>query len=401
MISVEEARARILAGLASTPVETVGLSAAWGRVSATPVIARLTQPPADVSAMDGYALRAADGTLGAKLDVIGAAPAGHPFPGTVAPGQTVRLFTGSVVPAGADGIVIQEDVTRDGDRITVNEAVTAGRHIRRAGQDFAAGDAVIPAGRRLTARDVGLAAAANHPWITVHRRPRVAILATGDEIAMPGEPIPHGGIVSSNSHALAALVRAGGGEPIVLPVAADDRDAIAAVADQMAGVDLLVTTGGASVGDHDLVIESLTRRGLAVDFWQIAMRPGKPLIFGNMGAVPMLGLPGNPVSAIVCSILFLVPALAKLCGLPGDPPPTVSAQLGTSLAANDRRADHLRATLTRNNAGRIVATPFPVQDSSMLRRLALADALILRAPNAPALPQDAEVAIIRLDSLGI
>ena len=304
-------------------------------------------------------------------------------------------------PEGVCRIVIQEDATREGERITVNEAVTAGRHIRRAGQDFAFGDAVIPAGRRLTARDIGLAAAANHPWITVHRRPRVAILATGDEIAMPGEPIPAGGIVSSNSHALAALVRAGGGEPIVLPVAGDDRDAIAAVADQMAGVDLLVTTGGASVGDHDLVIESLTRRGLTVDFWQIAMRPGKPLIFGNLGAVPMLGLPGNPVSAIVCSILFLVPALAKLCGLPGDPPPTVSALLGAKVAENDRRADHLRSTLTRDTAGRLVATPFPVQDSSMLRRLALSDALVLRAPNAPALPEGAEVAVIRLDSLGI
>ncbi len=401
MISVEEARARILAGLTPTPVETIGLSAAWNRVSATRVTARLTQPPADVSAMDGYALRAVDGTLGARLDVIGAAPAGHPFPGTVGPGQTVRLFTGSVVPAGADGILIQEDATRDGDRITVNEAVAAGRHIRRAGQDFAAGDAVIQARRRLTARDIGLAAAANHPWITVHRRPRVAILATGDEIAMPGEPIPPGGIVSSNSHALAALVRAGGGEPIVLPVAADDRDAIAAVADQMAGVDLLVTTGGASVGDHDLVIESLTRRGLTVDFWQIAMRPGKPLIFGKMGAVPMLGLPGNPVSAIVCAILFLLPALAKLCGLPGDPPPTVMALLGVALPANDRRADHLRATLARDSVGRLVATPFPIQDSSMLRRLALADALVLRAPNAPALPEGAEVSVIRLDSLGI
>ena len=401
MISVEEARARILAGLTPTPVETIGLSAAWNRVGATRVTARLTQPPADVSAMDGYALRAVDGTLGARLDVIGAAPAGHPFPGTVGPGQTVRLFTGSVVPAGADGILIQEDATRDGDRITVNEAVAAGRHIRRAGQDFAAGDAVIQAGRRLTARDIGLAAAANHPWITVHRRPRVAILATGDEIAMPGEPIPPGGIVSSNSHALAALVCAGGGEPIVLPVAADDRDAIAAVADQMAGVDLLVTTGGASVGDHDLVIESLTRRGLTVDFWQIAMRPGKPLIFGKMGAVPMLGLPGNPVSAIVCAILFLLPALAKLCGLPGDPPPSVMALLGVALPANDRRADHLRATLTRDSVGRLVATPFPIQDSSMLRRLALADALVLRAPNAPALPEGAEVSVIRLDSLGI
>ena len=401
MISVEEARARILAGLSATPVETVGLATAWNRVSAAPVVARLTQPPADVSAMDGYALRAADGGLGARLEVIGAAPAGHPFAGTVGPGQAVRLFTGSVVPAGADGILIQEDATREGDHITVGEAVTAGRHIRRAGQDFAAGDVVIPAGRRLTSRDIGLAAAANHPWITVHRRPRVAILATGDEIAMPGEPIPSGGIVSSNSHALAALVRASGGEPVVLPVAVDDRDAIAAMADQINGLDMLVTTGGASVGDHDLVIESLSRRGLVVDFWKIAMRPGKPLVFGRMGAVPMIGLPGNPVSAIVCSILFLVPALARLSGLPGDPPATVAAHLGAPLAANDQRADHLRATLGRNAAGQMVVTPFPVQDSSMLRRLALADALILRAPHAPALPEGAEVAIIRLDSLGI
>lgn len=401
MISVEEARARILAGLRPTQIETIGLSAAWNRVSAAPVIARLTQPPADVSAMDGYALREADGALGARLDVIGAAPAGHPFAGKIGPGQTVRLFTGSVVPEGADGILIQEDATREGERITVGEAVKAGRHIRRAGQDFAAGDEVIPAGRRLSARDVGLVAAANHPWLTVHRRPRVAILATGDEIAMPGEPIPTGGIVSSNSHALAALVRAAGGEPLLLPVAGDQPDTIAAVADQLTGVDMLVTTGGASVGDHDLVIESLSRRGLVVDFWQIAMRPGKPLIFGNMGAVPMIGLPGNPVSAIVCSILFLVPALAKLCGLPGDPPATVTATLGVPVAQNDHRADHLRATLARDPAGRLVVTPFPVQDSSMLRRLALADALVLRAPRAPALPEGAEVEVIRLDSLGI
>src|SRR6185437_1704915 len=183
------------------------------------------------SAMDGYALRAADGGLGARLKVIGAAPAGHPFEGSVGPGEIVRLFTGSVVPAGADAVLLQEDATRQDDMVTVNEAVTAGRHIRRAGQDFAAGDAVVPAGRRLTARDIGLAAAANHPWLTVHRRPGVAVLATGDEIAMPGEPIPPGGIVSSNSHALAALVRAAGGEPVVLPVAADTHEAVAAVAD--------------------------------------------------------------------------------------------------------------------------------------------------------------------------
>jgi molybdopterin molybdotransferase len=316
-------------------------------------------------------------------------------------GQAVRIFTGSVIPDGADGVLLQEDTTRDGDRITVNEAVGLGRHIRRAGQDFAAGDIVIPAGRKLTARDVGLAAAANHPWLTVHRRPRVAILATGDEIAMPGEPIPRGGIVSSNSHALASVVRAMGGEPIVLPIAHDTTEAIAAVADSMQGVDLLVTTGGASVGDHDLVISGLQTRGLVVDFWQIAMRPGKPLLFGNMGAVPVLGLPGNPVSALVCAILFMLPALCRLSGLPAAPPPVTRAIAGAALKENDRRADHLRSTLVTDAEGRLVATPFPVQDSAMLRRLALADALILRAPHAPALPAGAEVPIIRLDSLGI
>jgi molybdopterin molybdotransferase len=401
MISVEEARLRILEAVRPTPAEVVALGEAWNRVTAGDVVARLTQPPVDVSAMDGYALRAADGTLGARLTVIGAAPAGHPFDGSVGPGQAVRLFTGSVVPDGADSILLQEDTTRDGDIVHVNEAVLAGRHIRRAGQDFAAGDAVLPAGRRLTARDIGLAAAANHPWLTVHRRPRIAILATGDEIAMPGEPIPPGGIVSSNSHALAALVRAGGGEPMILPVARDDRDAISAVADTVQGMDLLVTTGGASVGDHDLIIESLKSRGMTLDFWQIAMRPGKPLLFGQLGATPVLGLPGNPVSALVCAILFLLPALSRLCGLPAAPPPLSTAVLGAAVKANDRRADHLRATIRSDEAGRIVVVPFSTQDSAMLRRLALADALILRPPHAPALGGGAEVGIIRLDSLGL
>jgi molybdopterin molybdotransferase len=279
--------------------------------------------------------------------------------------------------------------------------VVAGRHIRRAGQDFSHGDVVISAGRRITARDVGLAAAANYPWLSVRRRPRVAILATGDEIAMPGEPIPPGGIVSSNSHALAALVRAIGGEPTVLPVALDTTAAVAAAADQVVGFDLLVTTGGASVGDHDLVISGLRTRGLVVDFWQIAMRPGKPLLFGQMGAVPVLGLPGNPVSALVCSALFLLPALALMQGLPAAPPPTVSAVLGVPLKENDWRADHLRSTIATDERGRLIVTPFPVQDSAMLRRLALADALVLRAPHAPALPAGAEVTVIRLDTLGI
>ena len=401
MISVEDARARILADLHPAPAEIVALASAWNRVTAEQVLARLTQPPSDVSAMDGYALRASDGGLGARLRVIGTAPAGHPFAGRVEAGEIVRLFTGSVVPDGADAILLQEDATREDDRVTVNEAVAAGRHIRRAGQDFSHGDIVLPAGRRITARDVGLAAAANHPWLSVHRAPRVAILATGDEIAMPGEPIPPGGIVSSNSHALAALVRACGGEPTVLPVAKDTTAAIAAAADQVAGFDLLVTTGGASVGDHDLVIAGLQTRGLVVDFWQIAMRPGKPLLFGRMGAVPVLGLPGNPVSAMVCAVLFLMPALARMQGLPAGPPPTMSAVLGAPVRENDRRADHLRATVSRDDAGRQVVTPFGVQDSAMLRRLASADALILRAPHAAALPMGAEVTVIRLDTLGI
>jgi molybdopterin molybdotransferase len=401
MISVEEARGRILDMLKPTPAEVVALAQAWYRVTACDVAARVTQPPADVSAMDGYALRAADGTAGAGLMVIGAAPAGHPFDGQVGPGQTVRLFTGSVVPAGADAILLQEDATRDGDSVRVNEAVVAGRHIRRAGQDFAAGDVVVPAGRRITARDVGLAAAANHPWLSVRRRPRVAILATGDEIVMPGEPIPPGGIVSSNSHALAALVRAAGGEPTILPIARDEHTEIGAVADSVTGMDILVTTGGASVGDHDLVIAALQARGMTLDFWQIAMRPGKPLLFGQLGATPVLGLPGNPVSAMVCAILFLLPALSRLAGLPAAPPPVSTAMLGAAVKANDQRADHLRATVNTDRSGRIIATPFPVQDSAMVRRLANADALILRAPHAPALPEGADVGIIRLDSLGL
>jgi molybdopterin molybdotransferase len=401
MLSVDEARSRILANLRATPPETVALAEAWGRVLAAPLAARLTQPPSDVSAMDGYALRAADGELGAIVTVIGTAPAGHPFAGSVGPGQAVRIFTGSVIPDGADAVLIQEDAERDSDRLTVREAVKPGRHIRRAGQDFSTGQTVIDAPRRLGVRDIGLAAAANHPWLSVHRRPRVAILATGDEIALPGEPIPPGGIVSSNAHALAALVRAGGGEPCVLPIAADTLDAVGAVADAMAGMDMLVSTGGASVGDHDLVIAGLKQRGMELDFWKIAMRPGKPLVFGRLGAAPFLGLPGNPVSAIICATLFLLPALARLSGLPAAAPPVSQGIAGAPLAANDGRADHLRATLHTDDAGQLVATPFPVQDSAMLKRLAHADALILRAPHAPALPAGAPIAMIRLDTLGI
>jgi molybdopterin molybdotransferase len=401
MISVEEARARILAGLSPTPSEIVSLPAAWQRVAAVDVAARVMQPPADVSAMDGYAVRTADAGLGAALRVIGSAPAGHPFTNPVGPGETVRVFTGSLIPEGADAVLLQEDAIRDDDKVRVQEQVIEGRHIRRRGQDFVAGDIVIPAGRRLTARDIGLAAAANYPWIEVHRRPRVAVLGTGDEIALPGEPIPAGGIVSSNAHALAAVLRAAGAEPYVLPIVADNRSAIAAVADAITHTEMLVTTGGASVGEHDLVVESLSQRGLQVEFWKIAMRPGKPLMYGRLGDVPVLGLPGNPVSALVCAILFLVPAIARLAGQACEPPAITTAVLAAPVGANDHRADHLRATLRLEPDGQAVVTPFPVQDSAMLRRLALADALILRPPHARALPEGATVPVIRLDTLGI
>ncbi|WP_372622293.1 gephyrin-like molybdotransferase Glp [Falsiroseomonas sp.] len=401
MLALEEARARILAALEATPAETIALAEAWNRVLARPVPARLTQPPADVSAMDGYALRGADGSEGARLAVIGTAPAGHPFAGAIGPGQAVRIFTGGFVPPGADAILLQEDAEEAAGQVTVKETVKPGRWIRRAGLDFAAGDTLLPAGRRLTARDIGLAAAGNNPWVTVHCRPRIGILATGDEIALPGEPIPAGGIVSSNAHALAALVRAAGGEPLILPIAPDDRDAIAAAASAARACDMLVTTGGASVGEHDLVQKALGPEGFALDFWKIAMRPGKPLIWGRLGRTPVLGLPGNPVSALVCAVQFLVPALAVMSGLPAAPPATLLVRTGAPLAENDRRFDHLRSSLGTDRDGRPVATPFPLQDSSMLATLARAEALILRPPYAPAVPEGAEVEAIPLGQFGI
>lgn len=401
LLPVAEARARILAALAPTAAETVALPEAAGRVLARPVVARLTQPPADVSAMDGYALRAVDAVEGAALAVIGAAPAGRPFAGVVGPGQAVRIFTGGVIPEGADSVLIQEDATAAEGTVRVNEAAREGRHIRRRGLDFAAGETVLPAGRRLSPRDIGLAAASDNPWLAVHRRPRIGILATGDEIALPGDPIPAGGIVSSNAHALAAMIRGAGGDPVVLPIARDDARAIAEVAGTAHAFDLLVTTGGASVGEHDLVQAALGTEGFELGFWQIAMRPGKPLIWGRLGRTPVLGLPGNPVSALVCGVLFLLPAIARMSGLPGDAPPTRRLRIAVPLPANDKRADHLRASLATDAQGRLVATPAPVQDSSMIATLARADALILRAPHAAALEAGAEVDAIVLADLGV
>ena len=400
MIPLEEARSRILAQIIPTGPETVPLAAGWNRVLARPVTARLTQPPADVSAMDGYAVRAADATTGAMLRLTGAAPAGRPFAGEVGPGEAVRIFTGGFVPAGADAILIQENAAAEGGSLSVTQGVEAGRWIRRRGLDFAEGATLLPAGRRLTARDIGLAAAGNHPWLTVHRRPRIAILATGDEIALPGDPLPVGGIVSSNAHALAALIASAGGEAVILPIAPDDAGSIAELAGG-GGYDLLVTTGGASVGEHDLVQKALGTQGFALDFWKIAMRPGKPLIWGRLGAMPVLGLPGNPVSALVCGVVFLLPAIARMQGLPDAAPRTIQAISGVELPENDIRADHLRATLERGEDGAWTATPAGRQDSSMLATLAAADGLILRAPFAPALPRGGLVDVVPLAALGV
>jgi molybdopterin molybdotransferase len=283
----------------------------------------------------------------------------------------------------------------------VNEPTAPGRHIRPLGQDFRAGETLIPVGQRLNPRSIGLAAAGGHAWLTVHRRPRIVILSTGDEIVLPGEPVPPGGVVSSNGPALAALVRVAGGEPVLLPTAADDIAAIAAAADAARGAEMLLTTGGASVGDHDLVQAALAGRGMVLDFWRIAMRPGKPLMHGRLGDVPMLGLPGNPVSAIVCAILFLLPAIAKLSGLPGDPPVAETVRLGAKLPANDIREDYIRASLLTQVDGLWVAEPYAKQDSGMISRLAAADALIIRPPFAPACAVGETVLAIRLAPLGV
>ena len=350
MISVEEARDRILADLQPTPAEIVALADAWSRVTAAPVTARLTQPPADVSAMDGYALRAADGTLGAVLHVIGSAPAGHPFAGHRRPGPGGAPVHRQRGADGADAILLQEDATAAGTDVPVNEAVTAGRHIRRAGQDFAAGDAVVPAGRR--------ADRARHR-AGRRRQPSVAHRAPPPARRHPRHRRRdrHAGRThSSRRHRQFQLARARrpgarrrrrAGRAARSPPTPARRSPRSPM--RVHGMDMLVTTGGASVGDHDLVIESLKTRGLKLDFWQIAMRPGKPLLFGRLGSVPVLGLPGNPVSAMVCSILFLLPALSRLSGLPAAPPPTVQAIAGAALRANDHRADHLRATVAHRS----------------------------------------------------
>jgi len=397
MIPVAEARARLLATLSPLGTEQIPVSEAFGRVLAQDVAARRTQPPAALSAMDGYAVRAADvAAIPARLRVVGAVPAGKSYDRPLQPGEAVRIFTGAPLPAGADAIVIQEDTDRDGDTVIVNEASGVGRHVRDAGLDFRAGDVKLRAGRQLTARDVGLAAAMNWPWLRVHRRPRVGILPTGDEIVLPGDPVGPHQIVSSNSFALAALVQGCGGIPMALPIAPDEAGALQDIAAGASGIDLLLTTGGASVGEHDLIREALGETGLVLDFWQIAMRPGKPLMVGTFRGRPMIGLPGNPVSTMVCSLLFLKPAIEKLSGLMPREPVLHQARLTAPLKANDRRQDYLRGGLTRLADGTLEATPFVKQDSSMMSLLAAADCLIVRPPHAPAVVAGDPVDIMML-----
>ncbi len=385
MLSVEEARSRILSAFSPLQAEQVGLTESLGRVLAADVRSRRTQPPVAVSAMDGYAVRFEDvADPPVTLDVVGYAPAGGEHDGAISPGQCVRIFTGGPVPAGADAIVIQEDTNADGDKVAIKVSVPEGHYIRPAGLDFSENEVGLRAGRIMTARDVGFAAAMNVPWLMVHRKPRIAVLATGDEIAMPGDPLGPNQIVSSNSLTLAAFIRARGGDPILLGIAPDDRGALKAMAEGARGADLLVTTGGASVGDHDLVQSVLGELGFELDFWRIAMRPGKPLIFGNIGDTPVLGLPGNPVSTVVCAIIFMVPAIENMLGVTMSKQPRMTARLKTPLGENDRREDYLRATLQHDSSGSLIAAPFTKQDSSMLSRMAKADCLVIRAPHAPA-----------------
>jgi molybdopterin molybdotransferase len=378
MISVEEALNRIFALCPVLPPEIVPLRKAAGRVLAAPVAAQLTQPPFAASAMDGYAIREADHQAGSVLTVIGEAAAGRGFAGRVTDGVAVRIFTGAPVPEGAERVVLQEDVARDGDRITLGDRLEAGANIRAAGQDFRAGDR-ITAPRRLRAADLGLIAAMNVPEVAVARRPVVALIATGDELVMPGEAPGPDQIIASNTFALAAMAEAEGAEVRMLPIAGDSEASLRYTLTLAEGADLIVTIGGASVGDHDLVGEVAGDMGLERAFWKIAMRPGKPLMAGKIGASVMLGLPGNPVSSIICGHLFMLPMIRAMQGLPREAARRHAGQLGAPVAANGPREHYMRAMMDRSGAG-VTIHPFDRQDSALLSILSKADALLVRPP---------------------
>ena len=401
MISVEAALGRITAAFAPLGVETIPLAETLGRVLAEDVAAKLSQPPVAVSAMDGYAVRAADiASLPASLHCVGEAPAGGNYGKELGRGEAVRIFTGGPVPAGADTIVIQENTKAEGRDVTVMAGTSPGRHIRSAGLDFRQDEIGLKQGRRLTPRDIGLAAAMNLAALPVRRKPRIAVLATGDELVPLGTtPGPYQ-IISSNGLGLAAFIAAQGGIAVDLGIARDSIEQLHEAAEKARDTDLLVTTGGVSVGDHDLVQKAFGQIGFAADFWQVAMRPGKPLLFGRIGSLPVLGFPGNPVSALVCAVIYLAPAIAVMLGV-AEPAisTTQTALLGIDLAANDHRQDYLRARLSFDTEGNPVATPFPRQDSSMLSCLAEADCLVIRPPHAPTAKAGSRVSILALPSV--
>jgi molybdopterin molybdotransferase len=398
LMPVADALERVLAGAEPLPAEQVALAEACGRVLAEDLAALRTQPPAAVSAMDGYAVRAGDvAQAPVTLRLIGEVAAGHPFDGEVKQGQAARIFTGGVLPNGSDTVVIQEITTRDGDKVTINKAGAKGRNVRAQGIDFSKGQLLLRKGRRLTDRDVMLAAAMNHATLPVRRRPKLAVLGTGDELVAPGSTPGPGEIVYSNGFALIELARSAGAEVSNLGIARDKIDDIAAsvrrARDQ--GADVLVTSGGASVGEHDLVQRALRAEGLDLSFWRVALRPGRPMMHGRLGAMHVLGVPGNPVSAYVCAFLFLVPLIARLTGRGDFERTPEPARLGRDLPANDERQDYLRATLTPAPDGPI-ATPLPNQDSSLMAPLAQADCLLIREPFAPASSSGSPCVILKL-----
>jgi molybdopterin molybdotransferase len=399
LMPVADALAAVLAGADPLGEEMVALDEAYHRVLARDIAALRTQPPQAMSAMDGYAVRAADVSRpGARLKVIGEVAAGRPFDCRVGHGEAVRIFTGGVVPDGADAVVIQEDTSlADGD-LRITEAAVAGRHIRRAGLDFREGDVLLAAGRRLSDRDLALAAGMNHPRLPVRRRPKVAILATGDELVMPGATPGPGQIVYSNGYALRALARQAGAETADLGIAADTLQATANGIRQArhAGADILITTGGASVGDHDLVKQSLEAEGVAISFWKIAIRPGKPMMHGRLGPMRVIGLPGNPVSSYVCGFLFLVPLIRALLGCSIIQHTRERAILGRDVGANDAREDYLRVRLDQRDDGTPIVFPVDRQDSSLIGNLAAARALLIRQPFADKAAAGSACEIIRL-----
>jgi molybdopterin molybdotransferase len=395
---VAEALQRVLADAAPLPSEDVPLKEAHGRVLTRDLAALRTQPPDAVSAMDGYAVSSADiARVPVTLRLIGEVAAGHPFDREVKAGQAARIFTGGVMPAGTDTVVIQELTAREGDAVTVQKPTAKGRNVRAQGIDFTQGHVLLEKGRRLTGRDLMLAAAMNHPTVSVHRRPKVAVLGTGDELVAPGLTPAAGEIVYSNGFALVALAESEGAEVSDLGIAKDRVEEIAAAVRRARelGADILVTSGGASVGEHDLVQRALRAEGLDLSFWRVALRPGRPMMHGRLGAMQVLGVPGNPVSSYVCAFLFLVPLIRRLSGRRDVAPAPAPALLGRDLPQNDERADYLRATLVQGSDGP-VATPLLAQDSSLMAPLAKADCLVIRAPYAPAAVAGSRCVILKL-----